>query len=67
MFDVTILQTQEEMVPNERGVFVPHVRVTFKVGDDGPFTRKYPLDGFNASAVKQALDAFARELRQLHG
>jgi hypothetical protein len=62
---VKVLTTTEIFLPDERGAFHPHVRVTFKVGDGGPFTRDFARDTFNAAFVTEELERFARELRNL--
>ncbi len=46
---------------------VEQVRVQFHVDDDGPFFQTFPKEGFTGYGAKQALEAFARELRQLRG
>jgi hypothetical protein len=63
--DVLIIDTTEDFVPDEAGKFVKHMRIRFKVGNDGPFTRHFPADTFSASAARLAIDDFARELRAL--
>jgi len=66
-YEVRVISTSEVFLPDDNGKFVKHKRVSFKVGDDGPFTKDFPADGFNASSVKLALDAEARELKALKG
>lgn len=65
--ELRITQTREEYLPDGNGKFVKHIRVTFKVGDDGPFTRDFPADGFNPQTARQALEAHARDLNMLKG
>lgn len=61
--EVKVTRTSEETTFDDGGKMVPMVRVEFKVGDDGPFIKHFPKDGFSGLSVKSQLEDFARELR----
>lgn len=63
--DVRVLRIDEELRFDELGKPVEQMRVQFKVGEHGPFFRRYPKENFSAFATKQDLEQFARELRDL--
>lgn len=64
---VRIVRQDEDIEFAEGGTLIKHVRIQFKVGTDGPFTRRFPQEGFSAIAARLALEEFARELRALRG
>jgi hypothetical protein len=63
--DITIVKQDEEVKFDDAGKIVEQVRISFKVGNDGPFIRRFPKDTFNAVDARNQLEAFARELRQM--
>mgnify|MGYP001617187512 FL=1 len=63
--DIKIIKQDEELLFGDNGKLVEQVRVSFKVGDDGPFLQRFPKAGYSAGTVKMALEAFAHELRQV--
>lgn len=65
--EVRVMRQTTEHLFDEAGRPVEHIRVEFKVGEDGPFYRRFPVEGYSAYAVKAALDAFANELRTVRG
>lgn len=66
--DVRVIrQTTETFFDPDTGKPTEQIRVEFKVGDNGPFYRRFPVETFNGLAVRQALDDFARELRTVKG
>lgn len=65
--EVNVLDSTEDFLPDAGGKFVKHVKVRFKVGNQGPFTRHFPAEGFTGAQAKLALDQFAQELRLLKG
>lgn len=60
--NVTILRMQEETNFDGNGQPIAQVRVSFKVGTDGPFHKLYDRARFNGSQARRDLDEFAREL-----
>lgn len=62
---VTISRIQEETNFDGNAQPVAQVRVTFKIGTDGPFTKLYDRATFNASQARRDIDEFARELAEL--
>lgn len=40
------------------------VRVVFYVGEHGPFSERFPKEGFTAAGVDARLEEFAREIRR---
>ena len=47
------------------GAVERQVRVSYMVGDHGPFDAVFPEAGFSATAVKTVMDARAAELSKL--
>lgn len=43
------------------------IAVDFKVGDDGPFTERFPATGFDGQTVHRTLESFAAQLRKARG
>jgi hypothetical protein len=64
--DVQILQQSEFQKYSYAGV-VPTIRVSFKVGDQGPFTVDVPKDGFTSDKVWDAIDPIANEVQKVNG
>ena len=60
--EVKVTRTSEETTFDDAGKMLPMVRVEFKVGDDGPFIKHFPKEGFSGLSVKSQLEDFAREL-----
>jgi hypothetical protein len=65
--DIRVIKQDEEIEFADGTRMIKHVRVLFKVGDDGPFTRRFPVDTYSAAAVQADLELFARELRAARG
>ncbi len=63
--DITIVRQDEETKFGDDGKIVEQIRITFKVGSDGPFVRRFDKDTFTATAARLKLEEFARELRQM--
>lgn len=57
-----ILKVEPELRFDDLGKPEEKMRVQFKVGVHGPFYERFDKVGFTAFAVKQRLEAFAREL-----
>jgi len=66
-YTVRVVKTEDEHTFDADGKLQEKVRVTFRVGDDGPFVRRFDKATFEAYAVRAALDAFASQLRTLRG
>lgn len=66
-YELRVISTTETYIPDDSGKFIKHKRVSYKVGDDGPFTHDFPAEGFSAAAARLVLDTHARELRALKG
>lgn len=62
---IAIQRIQEETNFDADGKPVAQVRVTFKIGADGPFSKLYNRATFNASTARREIDDFARELASL--
>lgn len=62
---ITIVRTNEETEFDDNGRPVPKIRVTFKIGADGPFSKSYDRAAFNGDAARRDLETFARELETL--
>jgi hypothetical protein len=63
--DVRVVAMAEETTYDERFKPVSMVRVSYMVGDDGPFTALFPKDGFTGDAARAELETRAREFRAL--
>ena len=46
---------------------IAHMRVQFKVGDDGPFFERFRKEEFTPAAVEDKLSTFARDLKRMRG
>jgi len=66
-YTVKIVNAVDEHTFDENGKTLEKVRVTFRVGADGPFVRRFTKDEFSGYQAKAALEAFATELRTLRG
>lgn len=62
---IRIIKQETDFDYDEQSRPVEVVRVTFKIDADGPFTKKFPREGFTAIAARAALEAFAAEIRSL--
>lgn len=62
---IRIVKQDTETTFNERSEPVEYIRVIFHVDSDGPFTHRFPKDGFSGVTAKLALETFAREVRAL--
>lgn len=63
--EVKVIKVQEAGIPGKNNTIVKGIRVTFNVGEHGPFTREFAQEGMTGAQVKAALDAYARELAQI--
>ena len=63
--DLRIIKQDTETTFNERSEPVEHIRVTFMVGKDGPFLKRFAREGFSGITAKLELETFAREVRAL--
>ncbi len=65
-FTATIQDVREIMVPGKLGTFAKKVRVTYLVGEDGPFTLEYdPLD-FTEQSVRDEIGKMQDKLKAIH-
>jgi len=62
---VTVRSITEAPSVDTQGRSVPQVRVTFMVGDHGPFNQSFPREGFDPVAVNAALADFAQKIGQV--
>lgn len=65
--DIKILKQDEEVSFDDAGKVVTHIRVLFKVGADGPFTKRFEKDTYSGAAARLELETFGRELRAIRG
>jgi hypothetical protein len=65
--EIAITKVQEETNFDANGQPKAQVRVSFRIGTDGPFSKVYDRATFNASTARREIDDFARELRTLRG
>lgn len=65
--DVRIIRTYEDHLFDADNKPQAVIAVQFKIGDDGPFVRTFPKEGFTGFTVKQQLEDFAREIRASRG
>ena len=63
--DVVIDKITEETTLLPDGTAPQKVRVTFRVGKDGPFSKVYDRATFNPREARSEIDNFARELQAL--
>jgi hypothetical protein len=63
--DYTIQRVTEETELQLEGPPKAVVRVSFKVGTDGPFSRTYDRATFSPSTARTDIEHFVRELREL--
>jgi len=63
--DLRIIKQDTETTFNDRSEPVESIRVTFMVGKDGPFIKRFPREGFTGVTAKIELETFAREVRAL--
>ena len=55
----------DETTTTANGRTVPAIKVTFKVGEHGPFSEIFPKDTFSAATVNQKLGEFVMHLQQI--
>lgn len=62
--DVKIVnQVEDRRVDRASASFVPIIRVSFMVGDHGPFVEKFDKADYTAFTRDQCLNKFAAEVR----
>lgn len=65
MLTPTVIKVQEIGLPIAGNKIVKGVRVTFNVGEHGPFTKEFEQEKVTGLQMKAALEAYARDLEQL--
>ena len=65
--DVRIIKQDEEVKFGDDNKPYTRIRITWKVGADGPFVDYFDKATFNGAAAKAALEARAREHLTLRG
>lgn len=63
--DYQIEKISEETTFNRDGTPTTAIRVTYRIGPDGPFSKIYQKDGFTPSRARSDIEAFARDLKTL--
>lgn len=63
--EYTIEKISEETTFDDRGNARQQIRVTYRVGKDGPFSRLYDKATFSPSHARSDIEAFAGDLRSL--
>ena len=63
--EVVIEKITEETTFDAGGNPQQQIRVTYRVGKDGPFSRLYQKATFEPSRARSDIDAFASDLRAL--
>ena len=63
---VTITKIAQEDTVNAQGQPQHFIRVTYSVGDHGPFSERFDKAGFDPNQAKAKLQAFATSLGVLH-
>lgn len=61
--DITVIRSVEDSRYKLDGTRDPYIRIEFMVGPHGPFTERFPKDGYNAFVRDEKLNAWAREVR----
>lgn len=61
----TVKHVVEQSTIDAAGKVIRRYSVQFMVGDQGPYTITVPENEFNAKAVKDKMDAFAKEITAL--
>lgn len=62
---VKITKTEQGARADERGAFVMVYRVTFMVGDNGPFIEEFSPGSFIPETVRAKLEEVARTIRAI--
>jgi hypothetical protein len=65
--EVEIIRQVGESGFDRNGAPRDEIRVEFRVGEDGPFFKRFPALGFDGADVRRQLDEFARQLRATRG
>jgi hypothetical protein len=65
--EVVIVRQVGESGFDRDGRVRDEIRVEFRVGDDGPFAKRFPAESFDGAAVRRELDEFARQLKATRG
>lgn len=60
--DIKITNVSTGVRPGTDAVAERIITTEFRVRDKGPFTVVSPIDGYNAAATRQQIDAFADEI-----
>lgn len=63
---VRVTKTDEEVKFGDNGTVVEQIRVTFRVGEHGPFVKRFAKEGFDPTMARMELERFATDLRTLH-
>ena len=61
--EIVIEKISEETTFDAAGNAYPQIRVTYRVGKDGPFARLYQKATFEPSRARSDIEAFASDLR----
>lgn len=61
--DIEVISTVEDTRYQRDGTRTAIMRVEFFVGKHGPFTERFPKDGYTALVRDSKLNDFAREVR----
>lgn len=61
----TITKIEEVARPNAKGALVPHMQISFEVGDDGPFTEVIPVPEFSEEKARARIEERAAQIRKL--
>jgi len=64
-WDVHDLTIKDVATPQITGPIKREKVVTFYLGNHGPFTERFPADGFKASDVNQRIEQLRNEFRLL--
>lgn len=62
---IKITKTEQGSRADDRGAFVMVYRVTFTVGDHGPFVEEFSPGSFIPETVRAKLDEVARTIRAI--
>lgn len=64
---VSILHVREMTELKNFGKTVTTMRVTYMVGDDGPFSRDYPPENFDSDQIRRDIEDHGRRLDRIRG
>jgi hypothetical protein len=64
-YTLRITKVTQEQAFNAENKLVDVLRVDFMVGAHGPFTKRYPANGFDQAAAKTDLQQFAQSVQLL--